>query len=91
MATIPALQRFTLYLSILATLAGPAIAAGSRAIERRADRFAVEATEKPEWGVAAFERLRDRNLAEDEQPKWAELLFSSHPSLKSRIEALRAS
>jgi Zn-dependent protease with chaperone function len=29
-------------------------------------------------------------MAEDEQPKWMELLFSSHPSLRSRIERLEA-
>ena len=58
------------------------------AIERRADRFAVAATRDPHSGARAFRRLRDQNLAEDEQPRWAELLFSSHPSLRSRIEAL---
>ncbi|MBV8074542.1 MAG: M48 family metallopeptidase [Candidatus Eremiobacteraeota bacterium] len=87
--SIPGLQRFTFYLTLLAMFAGPLLAAGSRAIERRADRFAVRATERPSSGIAAFERLRERNLAEDEEPRWAELLFSSHPSLKSRIAALR--
>jgi Zn-dependent protease with chaperone function len=32
--------------------------------------------------------LRDQNLAEDEQPAWFEFMFSTHPSLKARIEAL---
>jgi len=35
--------------------------------------------------------LRDQNLAEDEQPAWMEVLFTSHPSLKARIAALAAS
>ncbi len=87
--SIRGLARFSLCTQALATLVGPLLAAGSRAIERRADRFAVAATEHPEWGIAAFERLRDQNLAEDEQPLWAELLISSHPSLRSRIATLR--
>jgi Zn-dependent protease with chaperone function len=35
--------------------------------------------------------LRDQNLAEDEQPAWFEFMFSTHPSLKARIEALSSS
>ncbi len=80
--------RFAFYASLISTLGGPLLAAISRAIERRADVFAVDATHDPYSGVRAFRRLRDQNLAEDEQPKWAELLFSSHPSLRSRIARL---
>jgi STE24 endopeptidase len=80
--------RFAFYASLFSTLGSPLMSAVSRAVERRADVFAVEATHDPQSGVRAFRRLRDQNLAEDEQPKWAELLFSSHPSLKSRIERL---
>jgi len=87
--SIRGLACFTYWTQLLATLVGPLLAAGSRAIERRADRFALAATRHPEWGVAAFERLREQNLAEDEQPLWAELLISSHPSLRSRIASLR--
>jgi Zn-dependent protease with chaperone function len=38
--------------------------------------------------VRAFRRLGEQNLAEFEPPRWAELLFSSHPSLAARIRAL---
>jgi STE24 endopeptidase len=82
--------RFAFYASLFSTLGGPFMAAISRAVERRADVFAIEATSDPQSGARAFRRLRDQNLAEDEQPKWAELLFSSHPSLKSRIARLEA-
>ena len=68
----------------------PATNAFSRAIERRADRFALAATGDAPSGIRAFERLRDQNLAEDEAPRWAEVLLSSHPSLRSRIAALAA-
>jgi STE24 endopeptidase len=83
--------RFTFYASLFSTLTSPLLAAISRAVERRADVFAVEATGDPHSGARAFRRLREQNLAEDEQPKWAELLFSSHPSLKSRVARLEAS
>lgn len=66
----------------------PAISAFSRSREWAADRFALEATHAPITGAAAFRRLRDQNLAEDEQPGWYEFIFSSHPSLKARIAAL---
>ncbi len=68
----------------------PLLFAFARSREVAADRFALEATRKPLSGVSAFRRLRDQNLAEDEVPRWYELFFSSHPSLKSRIDALQA-
>ncbi len=84
------LHRLSVVAGMLGTLIGPLTASVSRAIERRADRFAINATSHPEWGVDAFTKLRERNLAEDEQPEWYELLFASHPSLRSRIEVLQA-
>lgn len=80
--------RLAFYLSLGQLAMMPLLNAFSRAIERRADRFALAATGDADAGIRAFRRLRDQNLAEDEGPKWAELLFSSHPSLKSRIAAL---
>jgi STE24 endopeptidase len=82
--------RFAFYASLAGTVLQPAMAAASREIERRADRFAVAATNDPASGARAFRRLRDQNLAEDEAPKWAEFLFATHPSLKSRIARLEA-
>jgi len=84
------LGRLFFGLSLTGMLAGPPLAAFSRGRERAADTFAIDATGDAAAGAAAFKRLRDRNLAEDEQPRWMELLFSSHPSLRSRIERLQA-
>jgi STE24 endopeptidase len=68
----------------------PAIAAFVRSREWAADRFALHATNAPQTGKSAFRRLRDQNLAEDEQPAWFEFFFATHPSLKKRIDALSA-
>jgi STE24 endopeptidase len=83
-------MRLGFYLSVGQLVALPLANAFSRMIERRADRFAVNATGDPASGARAFRRLRDQNLAEDEGPVWSEKLFSSHPSLGSRIAALEA-
>ncbi|MGP6159808.1 MAG: M48 family metalloprotease [Vulcanimicrobiaceae bacterium] len=90
LATAVGIGRLFFNGSLLTLLAGPLLAAFSRSRERAADRFAVGATGDAQAGVDAFARLRLRNLAEDEQPRWMEVLFSSHPSLKSRIEELQA-
>jgi STE24 endopeptidase len=66
----------------------PAVNAYSRSREWAADRFALATTDDPRSGVAAFRRLRDQNLAEEEPPGWYEALFASHPSLGKRIAAL---
>lgn len=66
----------------------PAVNAFSRSREWAADRFALATTHDAQSGVAAFRRLRDQNLAEEEPPSWYELLFASHPSLGKRIAAL---
>lgn len=68
----------------------PALSAFSRSREWAADRFAMGATRDPRAGVAAFERLRDQNLAEDDVPDWYEFFFGTHPSLGKRIAELRA-
>jgi STE24 endopeptidase len=83
-----ALLRLMFAMTLAQYVAMPLANGFSRAIERRADTFAVRATGDPASGVRAFERLREQNLAEDEGPRWAEILFASHPSLKSRIATL---
>ncbi|MGZ3499017.1 MAG: M48 family metalloprotease [Vulcanimicrobiaceae bacterium] len=84
------LLRIFFWISLLMQVARPALAAFARSREWAADRFAVSATREPRTGAAAFRRLRDQNLSEDEQPVWYEFLFATHPSLKARIAALLA-
>lgn len=61
----------------------------SRRIEWEADRYAVRIDPHPEAGIAAFQKLALVNVAEEDPPYWYEVLFSSHPSLAERINALR--
>jgi Zn-dependent protease with chaperone function len=90
LASTAGLARLFFAISLLSTAVGPLLAAFSRSRERAADEFAIAATSDANAGAAAFRRLRDQNLAEDEQPRWMELLFSSHPSLRKRIATLEA-
>jgi STE24 endopeptidase len=81
--------RLAFYAGVIQLALGPLANAASRAMESRADRFAVSATNDPSAGVRAFKRLGEQNLAEFDPPRWSELLFASHPSLASRIRALQ--
>lgn len=82
------LAQVQLWATLLAQVIRPAISAYARSREWAADRFALQTTRAPHTGAAAFRRLRDQNLAEDEQPAWFEFIFSTHPSLKARISEL---
>lgn len=85
------LARVQWWAVLLSQFVRPGISAFARSREWAADRFALQSTQTPHVGASAFRRLRDQNLAEDEQPAWFEFIFSTHPSLKARIAALEAS
>ncbi|MBV8499766.1 MAG: M48 family metalloprotease [Candidatus Eremiobacteraeota bacterium] len=69
----------------------PLLFAFSRSREWAADRFALAATNDAAAGASAFRRLREQNLADEDPPRWYEVFFSSHPSLRERIAALESS
>jgi STE24 endopeptidase len=85
------LLRFYAVMLLAGQLLRPLMLAFSRSREWAADRFALAATCNPATGVAAFRRLREQNLADEDPPRWYELFFASHPSLRARIAALEAS
>ena len=69
----------------------PAANAMSRALERRADRFALELTKNPVAFISAMRRLGAQNLAEEDPSRLVQWLFYSHPPIGDRIAAARAS
>ncbi|HZW52572.1 MAG TPA: M48 family metalloprotease [Candidatus Elarobacter sp.] len=82
--------RLAFYATLVQLALMPLANALSRAVERRADRFALAATGDREAGIRAFRRLGRQNLAEFDPPRWSQWLLASHPSLASRISALEA-
>jgi Zn-dependent protease with chaperone function len=68
----------------------PAANAMSRALERRADRFALELTRNPVAFISAMRRLGAQNLAEEDPSRIVGWLFYSHPPMGDRIAAARS-
>ena len=83
-ATFPILA-FALF--VMALIAMPATNAFSRALERQADRFALQLTRKPDAFISAMRRLAVRNLADTEPSRVVEALLHGHPSIARRIAA----
>ena len=57
----------------------------SRWRERKADRYALQATGKHDAFESAFTRLANQNLGDVDPEKWVVFLFYSHPPLGERI------
>lgn len=90
-ADVAGLPLVILCVGVASVLAIPLTHAHSRAAERRADRFALVLTAKPEAFVSAMRRLGHQNLAEDRPSRLVQWLFYSHPPLHERIAAASAS
>jgi STE24 endopeptidase len=59
----------------------------SRRIEARTDAFALELTGTPEPFIDFERRIVVKNVAEPAPPRWAQLVFGSHPTALERIGA----
>jgi Zn-dependent protease with chaperone function len=72
----------------------PGLNAFTRSMEREADRFALEATVphtvSPEGAISMFERLGSLSLTDPSPNPLVHLWLGSHPSIDSRIEAIRS-
>jgi STE24 endopeptidase len=62
----------------------------SRRHERRADRFALDLTGRPEAFIAAMRRLGQQNLAEERPSAIVQWFFYSHPPIRERVDRARA-
>jgi Zn-dependent protease with chaperone function len=58
----------------------------SRAVERKADEFALRVANDPEAQSSAERRLADLSLSVDRPSRLVELLFYTHPPSSKRIE-----
>ena len=83
-AALPALA-----LSVVAISTGIAAISNqlSRAIEARADSYALELTDAPQPFIDFERRITVRNISEPDPPGWASLLFGTHPTTLQRIGA----
>jgi STE24 endopeptidase len=70
------------FLTIVLT---PITSAYSRWRESLADDYSLKATCKPEAFASAMVKLANQNLAEAFPPRWAEILFYSHPPIGRRV------
>jgi STE24 endopeptidase len=57
----------------------------SRAIERRADAFALELTHEPDTQIAFQRRIAIKNVSDPDPPDWVSFLLGTHPPTIERI------
>jgi STE24 endopeptidase len=80
-------------LALLMTAVGfvlmPVQAAFSRAMERRADRFAVELTRNGDAYARTMESLAAQSLADPDPPRPVVVMLYSHPPIVERIRVAR--
>ena len=89
-ADIAALPLFGLALGVFGMVTMPLGNAFSRWRERKADAYALEATNNANAFASAMTRLANQNLADVEPAGWVEFLLHSHPALNKRIAAAQA-
>ena len=73
----------------VAIAATPLMNGWSRRSERRADRYAIELTSRPDAFIAAMRRMAAQNLAEEHPTFAARWLFDTHPPVEERIASAR--
>jgi STE24 endopeptidase len=83
-ATLPVLALAAVLISGPIGLVGNQL---SRAIERRADQFALELAGAPEAFVSFERTIALQNLADLEPPRWVSRLLATHPPTAERIGA----
>ena len=59
----------------------------SRAVERRADAFALELTGEPEAMIGFEQRITLQNVGDPDPPRWQQLFMATHPTTMERIGA----
>jgi STE24 endopeptidase len=84
-ADIAALPLLGIVLGVYGLFTMPLGNGFSRWLERRADRYALQATGNGPAYASALTRLANQNLADADPEPWVEWLLYSHPALSKRI------
>lgn len=79
-----------LALAVLALPLGTLAGRLSRAVEVRADAFAIELTGDARTPIDFHRRIALANVGDPDPPRWAQLLSGSHPTTMQRIAAAQA-
>jgi len=72
----------------LALVMMPFSAAVSRWMEWQADYFAARVYPNHRAGITVYYKLARLNIAEMDPPRWAQLLYGTHPTMRERIAYL---
>jgi STE24 endopeptidase len=81
---LPALALSLALVSVPVGLVGNGM---SRAVERRADAYALDLSRSPEAFVAFERQIAVQNVADLDPPRWVRSLLATHPSTLERIGA----
>lgn len=84
---LAALPLLTIWMGLYGLLTGPIDNWLSRRHEYQADRFALGMTGNKDAFISTMNKLASMNLSDPEPPRWVEVLFHSHPTIKKRIQA----
>jgi STE24 endopeptidase len=76
--------------SLFGLICMPAVNAFAHAVEADADAYAIALIGDGRPLATAMRRLADQNLAEEQPPRWAELLLYTHPPIWRRVERAEA-
>ena len=57
----------------------------SRAVERRADAFALDLTREPDAMVGFERRITLQNVGDPDPPRWQQIVMGTHPPTMERI------
>jgi STE24 endopeptidase len=85
--TAEALPALALATTLVAAPLGLIVNRISRAIERRADEFSLEASDAADAFISFEKRIAVRNVADVKPPRWYTDLLATHPNTLERIGA----
>jgi STE24 endopeptidase len=80
--TVPALAGALLVVAIPVTTASNGL---SRAVEARADAYALKTTGDTEGFIGFQRRIAIKNVSDPDPPRWQTVLLGTHPSTVQRI------